>query len=100
MIFLPCGWRVDCVVHRLAASQVKLRRFGLLGKGDPGECASDANRRHKQFQSFGRKIDKDISAYCATRGVAVRLRGTTVPCRALFDDVARMRASVTTEMES
>jgi hypothetical protein len=31
----------------LGASRIKLRRFGLHGKSDPGEYAAVANRRSK-----------------------------------------------------
>jgi hypothetical protein len=52
---------VDALVAwyiHLAASRIKLRRFGPGGKGDPGEYATAANRREKRFPTCCRKMDK------------------------------------------
>ena len=52
---------VDALVAwciRLAASHIKLRRFGPPGKSDPDEYAAAANRRKERFPSVRRKMDK------------------------------------------
>jgi hypothetical protein len=61
MVFPPL--HVDAFVAwfiRLAASPLKLRRFGPAGKTAPDESAIAERRRKKPFPHPGRKLDKQI----------------------------------------
>jgi hypothetical protein len=76
------AWFID-----LAASHMKLRRFGRRHKSDPDDCATAANSREqaqKASRGCRRKLDKqkDQAVVRSACGVAARVPAMTALGRA------------------